>query len=290
MRRTDFLKYLALLPVTAVAMNLKQLANFADTLPGSDRMPALFIGHGSPMNALQDNAFTQTLRAWGQRLARPKAILVVSAHWETKGTFVSVNPSPGTIYDFGGFPQELSQVKYPAPGAPELARETAAVRPGGILEEARMGLDHGAWTVLVHLFPKADVPVFQLSLDYTLSPEQHFALGRELRTLRDKGILILGSGNIVHNLGIIDWNPDAPIAAWAADFDAQVKQRIDARNHQGLIRYPEIGTVAKYAVPSPDHYLPLLYTLAAAHDNEGISYAFEGFQNATISMRSLQVG
>ncbi len=258
-------------------------------------MPVIFIGHGSPMNVLRDNAFTRQLRAWGKALPRPAAILSISAHWLTpESTQLGVQASPETIHDFGGFPQALHEMIYPAPGSPALAREAAALlhaNPAGTTEE--WGLDHGTWTVLHHLYPKADIPVFQLSIDYAKPADFHYRLGREISALRSRGVLIMGSGNVVHNLRATDRGAsDAPRASrpWAQAFDDAVKKALATRDDPALIAYEGFGESARMAVPTPDHYFPLLYALGAATRDERAVSTFEGFQAGTLSMRCLQFG
>lgn len=218
------------------------------------RQPAVFIGHGNPMNAIEDNTFTRSLRTLGQSMAEPPVVLVVSAHWlTTNETRVSTNPTPPTIHDFGGFPQELFDVQYPAPGAPGWARDVAKqITSLKTQEDPDMGLDHGAWTVLRHIWPHAHVPIFQLSIDYSKPPQFHYDLGRELRPLREKGLLILGSGNIVHNLPRIIWEDDAKPFVWATVFDTWSKDKLLKPDHQALIGYDALGDVAKMAVPTND--------------------------------------
>ena len=263
--------------------------------PAPVRQPVLFIGHGSPLNALRDNPFTQTLRAWGGRLGKPAAILMVSAHWLTPGaTAVYTGPSPRTIHDFGGFPRELHEMQYPAPGSPELARLTAtAVQRVPVASTLEWGLDHGAWTVLKHLYPRADVPVFQLSIDYSQDGAFHLALGRELRALRNRGVLIIGSGNIVHNLQRTVRGVEDGLRAstpWAHTFDEDVKAALAQREDDRLAKPWSFGDPARLAVPTPDHYWPLLYALGAADPQERPENIFEGFQAGTLSMRCLQFG
>lgn len=272
-------------------MTLSDLRKFSDELPEDEKQPVLFLGHGSPMNAIEDNAFTRSLSALGLRLPRPKAVLVVSAHWLTSGTYVSTAVKPETIYDFGGFPPELSQVVYPAPGAPEQAKMVAGtIVTQHIAEDPSMGLDHGAWSVLKHMWPNADVPVFQMSIDFYKGPQWHYDLAVELRQLRKKGIMILTSGNITHNLRNVVWNDEnaAPVD-WAQEFDEVVKKNIVDNNHAAIINYTKLSSAAM-AVPSNDHYLPLLYTLGAAEKNEPFAWTYEGFQYGTISMRGVQFG
>lgn len=257
--------------------------------------PVLFIGHGSPMNALSDNSFTRALSAWGQRLQRPRAILVVSAHWLTRGaTGVTINEAPPTIHDFGGFPAELHAMQYSAPGHPEFAKAAAALlKTGPSIPTTQWGLDHGTWTVLHHLFPKADVPVFQVSIDYDKQGGHHFAVGRELRALRAQGVLIVGSGNIVHNLRATDrGTPESTEASrdWAQAFDDAVKVALNRRDDAALLDYLSLDASARMAVPTPDHYWPLLYSLGAADDKTTPKHVFEAFHSGTLSMRCLQFG
>jgi 4,5-DOPA dioxygenase extradiol len=291
MKRRDFLKGSL---ATLATMSLAKLDALATALGPTQRMPALFVGHGSPMNAVQDNPFTRALRDAGQRLPTPRAALVVSAHWYTRGTFVSTHPQPPTIHDFGGFPRELYQQQYPAPGAPEAARQTIAeVKDHFRLHaDGQWGLDHGAWAVLKFLFPQANVPVFQLSLDSALTPARHFDLGRALRPLRDKGILIIGSGNLTHNFSRVDFgNPNAPVMAWAEEFDSLVANRLRQGNHDSLANLPTTHpALYREAAPTPDHYWPALYAAAAAHPSEAAQMLFEGFQHGSISMRAFGFG
>lgn len=271
-------------------MTLNALTNFVENSP-SARQPVLFIGHGSPMNIIRDNAFTQSLRTLGQNTEKPAAVLVVSAHWLTlNDTRVSVNPEPHTIHDFGGFPSELYQKRYAAPGHPQLARETIQnVTSLQIHEDHEMGLDHGAWSILRHIWPEADVPVFQISIDYAKPPSFHYELGTELKRLREKGVLILGSGNIVHNLRRISWNETDPhVPDWALEFDAWAKAKLESGEHPALIHYDSLGITARLAVPTNDHYLPMLYTLGALDAGETIRFTHESFQNSSISMRCFE--
>ena len=241
------------------------------------------------MNIIRDNSFTRSLGDLGAKLAKPEAILVVSAHWLTRGeTRVSVTKTPKTIHDFGGFPPELYQRRYPSPGAPTHAQALIeTVRSIPVRADPEMGLDHGAWSVLCHMWPKADVPVFQLSIDWDQPPAWHLALGRELFTLRERGVLILGSGNIVHNLSRITAEENDPeVPEWAEQFDAWSKQRLLARDDASLARYTEQGAAARIAVAMNDHYLPLLYSVGALASDEKLRFTHEGFQNGSISMRS----
>ena len=281
-----------MLTTSLVPFDLPALRRVTDTFPVTDKMPALFVGHGHPINAVLDNAFTQRLTQLGVQLERPSAVLVISAHWETIGTYVSVNPAPKTIYDFGPFDDRLFQIKYEPVGSPAMAQAVRqAVQSVAVGEDARMGLDHGAWGILKYIFPKADVPVFQLSIDYRQPPAFHYQLGRELARLRRKGVLIIGSGNLVHNLRVLDWhNIDARPQDWAIEFDALAKQAIDGHHHQQLINYPGFGLLAQQAIPTNDHYLPMLYILGLREPDEPVRHLYEGFQFATVSMRSFQIG
>jgi 4,5-DOPA dioxygenase extradiol len=290
MKRKDFLKLLAASPLFYAGMKLTDLNRISEELPASDRMPVIFVGHGSPMNALFDNGFTQSLAQIRIQNAKPKAILVVSAHWETKGTYVSVNPAPKTIYDFGGFPEEMYKIKYEPKGHPELARETAALGlQYHIQEDHTYGLDHGAWTVLKHIYPEQDIPVFQMSLDYTKPALFHLELAQSLKKLREKGVLILASGNIVHNLRIIDFrNQDAKPFDWAQEFDELVKDKLQNRDFEALAKYEQFGRVGQMAIPTPEHFLPLMYTNGLSDTKDQLKWIYEGMEHGSISMRCLQ--
>jgi 4,5-DOPA dioxygenase extradiol len=258
------------------------------------RQPALFIGHGSPLNALADNAFTRAMAALGKTLGRPRAILVVSAHWLTPGsTLVDVQAAPPTIHDFGGFPQALHDKQYPAPGHPELARTAIGlIRQTEGRPSTDWGLDHGTWCVLSLMFPKADVPVFQVSIDYTRPTAFHLALGRELAELRRAGVLIVGSGNVVHNLRRMDRGDGETSQAsqpWAAQFDDYVAQALSRGDDQALLAPQLPAGVVQAAVPTPDHYFPLLYAVGAGA-GERVTTIHEGFQAGTISMRAVRFG
>lgn len=263
-----------------------------------NKMPVLFIGHGSPLNIILDNSFTRSLAAWGKRLPKPRAIMVISAHWLTKGTFVGCMEKPRTIHDFYGFPEELYAVTYPSPGAPEEASfVTHAIQSTVVKCDLGRGLDHGAWAILKHLYPHADVPVFQLSLDYTFNEwapkplQYHYDLASGLSDLRGHGVLVIGSGNIVHNLGMFDFtNIGAQLFDWAVDFDERVRSNLISENHTDLIHFTKMGTTASLAVPTLDHYLPMIYAIALREKNEPLAFAYEGFQYGSISMRCFQIG
>ncbi len=258
----------------------------------STRLPALFIGHGSPMNTLEDNPYTQAWRALGAALPRPQAILAISAHWLTRGIAVTAMEHPRTIHDFGGFPQALHEVQYPAPGSTALAQRVAALlapRPVA-LDSDEWGLDHGTWSVLAHLYPMADIPVVQLSMDATQGEAFHLEIGQALRSLRDEGVLIVASGNIVHNLRLMKWSQTGFGHDWAVRFDAFAKRKIEARDFSALAHYQSEGHDATLAVPTAEHFWPLLYALGAAGDDDAISFPVEGLTMGGISMRSVQIG
>ncbi|HXT00892.1 MAG TPA: 4,5-DOPA dioxygenase extradiol [Elusimicrobiota bacterium] len=257
----------------------------------TSRMPVLFLGHGSPMNAIEDNDFTRALKKLGARLPRPKAVLCVSAHWLTEGSVIGGMERPRTIHDFGGFPDALYGIRYPAPGSPSLAaRVRGLLGAEASVDDGEWGLDHGAWSVLRFLYPEADVPVVQLSVDMIAEPREKFDLGRRLRGLREEGILILGSGNVVHNLRRISFEEDAPAAPWAVEFDAWVKGRLEARDDEALLGDLSRAPSGDLAVPTPDHYDPLLYVLGAADEDEKPRFEYEGIQNGSISMRAVRFG
>ena len=233
------------------------------------RMPALFIGHGSPMNAIEHNGYSNRWAALGKELPRPEAILAVSAHWYTRGTRVNTSASPHMVYDMYGFPDELYRVQYPCPGSPKFARLAKELLGDVARTDNTWGLDHGAWSVLTHLYPEADIPVFQLSVDASAPLEQHFALGKLLKPLREQGVLLLGSGNIVHNLAKVNWNMSGGYA-WAEEFDDYIKRCVQERDDEGVIRYDRAGASAYYAFTTPDHYAPLLYVLGARDEQDGV--------------------
>lgn len=250
------------------------------------RMPALFVGHGNPMLVLSKNQFTNAWAAIGASI-QPRAILCISAHWVTRGIHVTMMDRPRTIHDFFGFPDNLYNVHYNCPGSPDLAREVA--QRTGATFDYEWGLDHGAWCVLAHMYPEANIPVVQLSLDVGLSTKGHYDLGRLLAPLRDQGILILCSGNIVHNLGMVDFSGTHPTPAWAVDFDLFIKDLIDKKDHGALANYDHLGKSAFLSVPTPEHYWPLLYTMAVQKPDDVVSYPVEAMDLASISMRCVQL-
>jgi len=250
------------------------------------KMPVLFIGHGSPMNIVNKNAYTQSLQSIRASLPPPKVILVVSAHWLTKGTFVCCTDTPKQIYDFYGFPDALYRVHYRPPGARKIGEALAAeLKTDNIQIDTERGIDHAAWSVLVHLYPKADIPVFEMSLDVTKSEEDHYALGKKLSFLRQRNILIIGSGNIVHNLVRMQYEENAQQYPWALEFDQYIREALLQKDTGRLFRYKDSSTVGKIAAPTNDHYLPMLYSAALQEDNEQIDFFHESMQNASVSMR-----
>ena len=274
-------------------MKLNKLHQLSEDLPNTEKMPVLFLGHGSPMNAIEENAFVAQFRKMGKELTKPTAILCISAHWETRGTKVTAMQQPKTIHDFGGFPQALFDVEYPAPGSPELARETQGLVSKTEVElDQHWGLDHGAWSVIKHLYPDADVPVVQLSLDYTKPPQYHYELAKELEALRHKGVLIVGSGNMVHNLRQVAWQKLNQNYAWdwAQEAGDKMRNLIVDRNHQALIDYDKQGSSFRMSIPTPEHYLPLLYTLGLQGKQEEVALFNEQTVGGSISMLSVKVG
>ena len=258
------------------------------------RMPVLFLGHGSPMNAIEENEFVRGYRETAAQIVRPAAVLCISAHWETNGTFVTAMDKPRTIHDFGGFPLALYEVQYPAPGNPELTREiTRLVRKTQIRMDLQWGLDHGTWSVVRHFYPDADVPVIQLSLDHNKSPQYHYDLAKELAPLREKGILIMGSGNMVHNLGMVAWDKlDAGEFGydWAIEASQKMKEYIRDDNLNALINYSTLGKAFQLSIPTPEHFLPLLYILALKDGNEHISFFNDKAVAGSLTMTSVKIG
>ena len=258
----------------------------------SDVIPTIFFGHGNPMNALLNNDYTEAWRLIGKQLPRPKGILSVSAHWFVPQTGVTVSTAPRTIHDFGGFPRELYQLRYPAPGDPDLARRVQRMlAPLPVTLDNSWGLDHGTWCVLRHVYPDADVPVVQLSIDETQPAAFHFEVGRKLAPLRAEGILVVGSGNVVHNLHAYAWGRHMPDPyEWAVRFETEAKQMMIAGEYKPLIDYEKLGREALLSIPTPDHYLPLLYVLATRQSREGLSFPVEGIEGGSMSMLAVQAG
>ena len=275
-------------------MNLNDLESITQQFNNTEKMPVLFLGHGSPMNAIEENQFVQGFRNISREIPKPNAILCISAHWFTNGTFVTAMLNPKTIHDFYGFPKELFEVNYPAPGSPELARETAELLFPEIEEEDHSwGLDHGAWSVIRHLYPNAEIPVIQLSIDYSKPPQYHFDLAKKLQKLREKGILIIGSGNIVHNLRMIDWKNINTVGAgwdWAVEAREKTNNWLLDGNFQNLIDYQRQGVALQTAVPSPDHYLPLIYSLGLKEKSENLSLFNDELIGGSLSLTSVRNG
>lgn len=254
-------------------------------------LPAIFFGHGNPMNALRQNPYTQAWGEIGKALPRPKAILSISAHWFVPETGVTVTTAPRTIHDFGGFPSELYQVKYPAPGDPQLARRVQKLlAPLPVKLDESWGLDHGTWSVLCHVYPQADVPVVQLSIDATQPASFHYEIGKRLAPLRDEGVLIAGSGNLVHNLRAYSWGEPAEPLDWAMQFEQQARAMLVAGELKPLIDYQKLGRPALLSIPTPEHYLPLLYVAATRQQGELIAFPVEGIDGGSISMLAVRVG
>jgi len=291
MKRKDFLQLLSVLPLAGFTMNLNKFKFLTDPFENTETFPVLFVGHGSPMNAIEQNEFTNGWQNVSQNLPKPAAILCISAHWETKGTFVTAMEKPNTIHDFGGFPQQLFDVQYPAPGSPELAAETQnLIEKTAVGLDNSWGLDHGAWSVIKHFFPEADVPVIQLSLDYRQDAQYHYDLAKQLAALRNRGILIVGSGNMVHNLRMLDWHKPDTGFDWAQEANSKFKKLILSNDHKQLINYQKLGREIELSVPSPEHYLPLLYTLALKTEKEEVSFFNDKSVMGSISMTSVKIG
>ena len=274
-------------------MNLRALEQLADGLAPTPKMPVLFLGHGSPMNAIEENQFVTGFRNAAKSIPKPSAILCVSAHWYTRGTKVTAMPAPRTIHDFGGFPQALFDVQYPAPGKPELASETQQILlPTAVELDHEWGLDHGTWSVVKHLYPNADIPVLQLSIDYTKPPQFHFELAKQLSALREKGVLIIGSGNIIHNLRLVDFrnmDKDNYGYDWAVEANHIFHNHLQSGDYKALIDYQNLGKAVQLAVPTPDHYLPLLYVLGLQGKNESISLFNDKLLAGSLSMTSVKI-
>lgn len=293
MKRKQFLKTIVTGGVSMTT--LSAFKNFANDLKEQEQlMPALFIGHGSPMNGIEDNEFSERWKAMAKEISIPAAVLVVSAHWFSKGTRITTMDFPKTIHDFGGFPQELFDVEYKAPGNPMLAKETA-----GLLQSAHVeldhdwGLDHGTWTVVRHMYPEANIPVLQLSIDYTRGPQYHYELAKELYALRKKGVLIIGSGNMVHNLRMVAWDKMSEPEYgydWALKMNDTFKRLISGGDFKPLINYESLGMEAKLAIPTPEHYLPLLYILGLKGNKDFVTFFNDKAVAGSLTMTSVKLG
>jgi len=275
-------------------MNITNQNNLIHSSNNTGRMPVLFVGHGSPMYVIEENEFTETWKKLGETIPKPKSIICISAHWETRGTHVTAMQTPQTIHDFGGFPSELYEIQYPAPGNPELAKEAIkAITGTQVQADEKWGLDHGTWSFIRRMYPKAEIPVIQMSLDYNKSPKEHYELAKELASFRDKGVLIIGSGNIVHNLRKVAWDkPDYEEYGfdWVLEANEILKKLIVADDHKKLIDYDLLGREVQMAVPTPDHYLPLLYALALKNGNEELSFFNDKAVMGSLTMTSLKIG
>jgi len=257
-------------------------------------MPALFVGHGSPMYAIEPNQYTQAWESLAKKIPRPKAIVMISAHWLTRGIWITAMEQPKTIHDFGGFPQALFDIEYPAPGSPGLAQHIKGLLnpqfANVTLEESEWGIDHGSWSILKYMYPQADIPVIQMSIDASLTPEQHVTLGRKLQILRDENILIISSGNVVHNLQLIAWKNNTPTPAWAIQFNDFFKTHLLSNDLDPLIDWQSAGPDAHLAIPTPEHYLPALYTFGLKKPSESASIFTDGIEMSSISMLSFIYG
>ncbi len=290
MKRKQFIQ---LITGVAAMTSLAAFRKFTETLTLQEGlMPVLFIGHGSPMNGIEDNEFSRRWTQMAKEIPTPKAVVVVSAHWLTRGTKITAMDQPATIHDFGGFPQALFDVQYPAPGSPALAKETAGLIQSVPVElDHDWGLDHGTWTIVRHMYPQANIPVLQLSMDYTKDPQYHYELARELYALRKKGVLIIGSGNMVHNLRMMSWEMiNGGGYDWALQINEQFKHLIETGDHAALIQYNKLGREAQMAVPTPEHYLPLLYTLGVKGKSEPVVFFNDKAVAGSLTMTSVKIG
>jgi len=297
MNRNKFLKMslplMASMPFIPSVIKLSSLERDMESLSNSPKMPVLFLGHGSPMNAIEENEFVTGFRNTGKNIPKPNAILCISAHWETKGTFVTAMEKPRTIHDFGGFPKRLFDVQYPAPGSPQLAKETRdLITQTNVGLDHAWGLDHGAWSVIKHLYPDASVPVVQMSIDYTKGPQYHAQLGKALEKLRTKGVLIVGSGNMVHNLGLVAWNRlnESFAFDWADEASSLMKKYILDNNIENLINHKSQGKAFELAIPTPEHYYPLLYSLALRDKKDEVKLFNDKPIAGSLTMTSVQIG
>lgn len=254
------------------------------------RMPVLFVGHGSPMNAIENNNYTKAWQSISESIPKPKVILSISAHWYTNGTRIMNEEKPKTIYDMYGFPKELYNVTYNAYGAPNIAKQAKDLFSKEAKFDNSWGLDHGTWSVLVHMYPKRDIPVFQISIDANSSPETHYQLGVELKSLRDQGVLIFGSGNIVHNLSLVDWTKLGKGYDWAINFDDFIYENIQNKNYAKVLKFNDEGITARLAVPTPDHFYPLLYILGASDEDDKIKAFNRSCELGSLSMTSYLIG
>lgn len=288
----DRKQFIRMMGGAAGILGLSSFQDLTNTFKEEDEtMPTLFVGHGSPMNAIEDNEFSARWRQMGKEITKPKAVVCVSAHWLTRGSQVTAMNNPKTIHDFGGFPKALFDAQYPAPGSPKLATEIVdLVKTTNVHLDHEWGLDHGTWSIVKQMYPDADIPVLQFSIDYTKPAQYHFDLAKQLLALRKKGVLIIGSGNMVHNLGILDWqNPNSGFD-WAIEMNEKFKSAIENGDNQALIQYEKFGSAAKLAIPSIDHYFPLLYIMALKEKNDKISFFNDKATMGSITMTSVKIG
>ena len=290
MTRLEFIQD-SLLSLIAMS-TLKDLKKLTDNLAESEtKMPVLFVGHGSPMNGIEDNEFSRRWHEMGKDIPTPAAVIVVSAHWFTSGTKITAMDHPRTIHDFYGFPKPLFDVQYPAPGNAVLARETAnLIKKTPVILDHDWGLDHGAWSIVKHMYPEANIPVLQISIDFSRGPKFHYELAQELGVLRKKGVLIIGSGNMVHNLGMVNWHKPDSGFDWAVEMNEKFKKLITEGNHEQLINYESMGQAAKLSIPTPEHYLPLLYTIGLQEKNDQVTLFNDKTLMGSISMTSVKIG
>lgn len=292
MKRFHFIK--TLLGVSAMA-SLHPFYNWSQSLlEEEEKLPVLFIGHGSPMNGIEDNEFSRTWSKFGNEIPKPKAVLVISAHWLTNGTHITAMNNPKTIHDFGGFPQALFDVNYPAKGNPELAKYTSElITSTNIGLDHDWGLDHGTWTVVRHMYPNADIPVLQLSIDYNKPAEYHYNLAKQLGSLRKKGVLIIGSGNMIHNLRMVAWDKLSEVEYgfdWAIEMNALFKEKIGNNDFKSLLDYEKLNKAAKLAIPTPDHYFPLIYAIALQDNNDEVRFFNDKLVGGSLNMTSVKWG
>jgi len=294
--RKQFFKHVfnSLLAMTGI-QSLSAFKGFSEALPYLNyTMPVLFVGHGSPMNGIEDNAFSQRWSSIAKDIPQPTAVLVISAHWYTKGTLITAMEHPKTIHNFGGFPPALYQVQYPAPGSPSLAKETASmIHSTNVQLDHEWGLDHGTWTIIRHMYPNASIPILQLSIDYSKAPSFHYSLAKELMQLRKKGVLIIGSGNMVHNLGMVAWdklNEPSYGYDWALEMNNTFKELILKKEHDSLIHYERLGNAGQLAIPTPEHYLPLLYSLGLQDKNDPVAFFNDTVVGGSLTMTSVKIG
>jgi 4,5-DOPA dioxygenase extradiol len=294
MHRKEFIKTSLLLSLSSCMIKVKDLKQISESLPNTERMPVLFLGHGSPMNAIEENEFVTGFRTIAQSIPKPSAILCISAHWFINKTAVTAMEIPKQIYDFGGFPQALFDVKYSPKGSLLLVGETIkTVNKVKVEKDENWGLDHGAWTVIKHLYPNADVPVVQMSIDYTQNAAAHFEIAKELQSLRNKGVLIIGSGNIIHNLGLVDFynlNKDNYGYDWAIEARTIMNNLIEKGDFKSLTQYQTLGKAVQLAIPTPEHYLPLIYSLSLKTEKDELTLFNDKLQGGSLSMTSVRIG